>query len=323
MIRSRIIGSGSYLPSKILTNNDLTQFVDTTHEWIVERTGISQRHVAAEGEVTSDMGAAAAKEALKNAGIVATDLDMIIVATTTPDRVFPSTAVYVQEKIGAHHCPVMDLNAACSGFVYALSVADQFIKTGQCKNILVIGAEMFSSLIDWSERTTAVLFGDGAGAVVVRADQGAGTKQDHGIFASELYADGTLAKILHTTGGTASTKNNGVMHMDGKEVFRHAVLKLSAMLESILNKAGFDAAEVDWLVPHQANKRIIDAMGKKLGLGEDKVIITVDHHANTSAASIPLAFHEGISSGRIKPGQVILMEGLGAGLTWGSVLFRL
>ena len=323
MIRSTLIGCGAYLPENVKTNQDLEKEIETTHEWIVSRTGIEQRHVAAEGEYTSDLAVKAAEEAIKNAGITKDDIDMIVVGTTTPDRTFPSTAVYVQEKLGIKTCSAFDLNAACSSFVYAMTVADKFIRTGESKYTLVIGAETFTRLVDWEDRTTSVLFGDGAGAVILKAEEQAGTNDDTGILYTKLLSDGETTSILNTDGGPSVTKDIGKIHMEGREVFKHAVQKLAGVIDDVLDGTGFEASDIDWLVPHQANKRIIDSMAKKLSLPYERVVVTVNKHANTSAASVPLALAEGMKDGRIKKGDLVLMEALGGGLTWGAALVRL
>lgn len=323
MKRSLLVGVGAYLPQNVVSNDDLSQRVDTSDEWIQERTGIRQRYVAAEGEYTSDLAIAAARKALDNASMKADDIDLIIVATTTPDQTFPATATKVQAALGITHGAAFDVQAVCSGFIYGLSVADNFIKAGQAQNILVIGAETFSRLLDWEDRTTCVLFGDGAGAVVLTAGEGNGTSQDRGILTTKLHSDGRYSDLLYVDGGPSTTGKAGYVRMKGREVFKHAVVNLAQAVEEALDETGLSASDVDWVVAHQANKRILDATAKKLGLGEDKFIITVDRHANTSAASIPLAFNTGVEDGRIKPGQLVLMEAMGGGFTWGSALIRL
>lgn len=324
MRRSVMLGCGSYLPEKILTNAELAKTVDTTDEWIVQRTGIKQRHVAAEGEKTSDMAIKAALRALDNAGVKGSEIDAVILATSTPDQTFPATAMAVQEAIGmGDRGFAFDLQAVCSGFVYAMATADNFIKAGQARRVLVIGAEHFTRLLDWNDRTTCVLFGDGAGAVVLQADDsGAGTKDDTGILSTHLHSEGGQRGLLFTSGGPSSTASTGYVQMNGKEVFRHAVTRMSEVVVEALGANGIDPSEIDWLVPHQANLRIIESTAQKLSLPPEKVIVTVSDHGNTSAASIPLALSAGISDGRIRKGQLILMEAMGAGLTWGSVLMR-
>ncbi len=321
--RSRIIGTGSYLPARIVTNDELAQRVDTSDEWIQQRSGIRQRHVAAEGETTADLAEAAARHALEAAGVAASELDLIILATTTPDDTFPSTATKVQARLGMQRGAAFDVQAVCSGFVYALAVADNFIKAGQAKTILVIGAETFTRILDWEDRTTCVLFGDGAGAVVLRAEAGTGSVDDHGILSTHLHSDGRERDILYVDGGPSSTRTVGHVRMLGKEVFRHAVTNLAAVVTEALEANGLTPAAIDWLVPHQANRRILDATAKKLALPVDRVVVTLDRHANTSAASVPLALDEAVRDGRIKPGHLILVEAMGGGLTWGSALIRM
>ena len=320
-IVSRIIGTGSHLPEKIVTNDDLSKKVDTSDEWIFDRTGIRERRVAKEGETTSIIALQASENALDAAGIPADGIDVIILATTTPDNTFPSTATKVQAMLGMSHGYAFDIQAVCSGFIYALSVADGMIRAGQAKRILVIGAEVVSRILDWTDRSTCVLFGDGAGAVVLEgfdADDG----DSSGILSTHLHSDGRLREILHVDGGPGSTGTIGHLRMLGREVFRHAVTNLAAVAEEALVANNMTKEDLDWLVPHQANKRILDGTAKKLGLSEDQVVITVDRHANTSAASIPLALDEAVRDGRIQKGQIILMEAMGGGLTWGSALVR-
>ena len=304
---SRIIGTGSYLPEKILTNKNLESIVDTTDEWIIERTGIKQRHIAEDNESTSSMAINASIDAIKSSGVSVKDIDLVIVATTTPDQIFPSTACIVQNKLNIV-APAFDVQAACTGFIYALSVADNYIRTGMSKNILVIGSEKYSNLLDWNDRSTCVLFGDGAGAVILSAD----SKQ--GIISSHIHADGQYNDLL-------SVENNQIK-MKGNEVFKVAVNTLSKLVDETLTKNNMDKTSIDWLVPHQANLRIIKAAAKKLSLSLDQVVVTVDNHANTSAASIPLALNEAVKDGRIKEDQVLLLEAFGSGFTWGSVLLR-
>lgn len=323
VIRSHLVGCGAYLPKNRVSNDELAQRVDTSDEWIQERTGIKQRHIAAEGEMTSDLALKAAQGALNDASMDAQDIDLIIVATTTPDQTFPAVATKVQAALGIHHGAAFDVQAVCSGFIYGLSVADNFIKAGQAKNVLVIGAETFSRLLDWEDRTTCVLFGDGAGAVVLSASEGEGTSQDRGILTTILHSDGRYNDLLKTDGGPSSTGSTGYVRMKGREVFKHAVVNLANAVKEALDKTGLTANDVDWVVAHQANRRILEATAKKLKLDDDKVIITVDQHANTSAASIPLALYEGIKQGRITRGDVVLMEAMGGGFTWGSALVRL
>ncbi|MHA1539133.1 MAG: beta-ketoacyl-ACP synthase III [Alphaproteobacteria bacterium] len=324
MIRSRIIGSGSYLPKNCVTNDDLSEVIETTHEWIVQRTGIAQRHFSAEDEMTSDLGYEAAKQAIANASLEPNDIDMIIVGTATPDRTLPATAIYIQKKLGiTTPIPAFDINAACSGFIYAISIADNFIKASQAKRVLVIGAETLSSIIDTVDRSTYVLFGDGAGAVVLEASTGNGTKDDTGILATLLHADASTTDILRSDGGVGLNGKSGTIQMEGKDVFKNAVTKLASVVDEILEREKIGPSEIDWFVPHQANKRIIDAMAKKLKISPDRVVYTIAEHANTSAASVPLALSQAINDGRIKKGQLILVEALGAGLTWGAGLIRL
>ncbi len=322
LMRSYIAGCGSYLPSRIVTNDELATRVDTSDEWIVERTGIRQRHVAAEGEKTSDLAIAAARQALEKAGVAGDSVDLIVLATASPDHTFPATAVKVQTAIGAHKAVAFDVQAVCSGFIYGLAVADNAIRLGQAKTALVIGAETFSRLLDWQDRTTCVLFGDGAGAVVLKACEGQGTNKDRGILSTHLHSDGRQHDMLYADGGPSSTGTVGKVRMQGKEVFRHAVVNMAAVLEEALVANKLTAAEIDWLVPHQANLRILDATAKKLGLPSEKVVITVDRHANTSAASIPLALAEAANDGRIKSGQLVMLEAMGAGFTWASAAVR-
>ncbi len=323
MIRSVIQGVGSYLPEKILTNAELAQKVDTSDEWIVDRSGIRERHVAAEGEKTSDLAIAAIRKALASAGRDGKDIDLFIVATTTPDHTFPATAARVQAALGRPGVPSFDVQAVCSGFIYGLAVADNFIKAGQAKSAVVVGAEVMTRLLDWTDRGTCVLFGDGAGAVVLSAEDGKGATSDRGILSTHLHSDGRHYDMLFADGGPSSTQTSGHIRMKGKEVFRHAVVNLADAVQEALEANKISINDVDWLVPHQANKRILDGTAQKLGLDPAKVIITVDRHANTSAASIPLALTAGVEDGRIKPGQMVLMEAMGGGFTWGSALVRM
>ena len=323
-MKSVFIGCGAYLPQRSLSNAELAKTVDTSDEWIVARTGISNRHIAADGELTSDLAYNAAVEALAAARMAATELDLIVLATATPDETFPATATTVQARLGVAGIPAFDVQAVCSGFIYALAVADNFIKAGQARNVLVIGAETFSRILDWEDRTTCVLFGDGAGAVVLRAEAtngDAGTAQ-RGIMSTHLHADGRHHDMLYVDGGPSSTGTAGFLRMRGKEVFRHAVGNLASVVGEALEANDLDADAIDWLVPHQANQRIIDHTVKKLKLPSKKVVLTVARHGNTSAASVPLALNEAVSDGRIKQGDVILMEAMGGGFTWGAVLAR-
>lgn len=322
MRRSVIAGCGAYLPERIITNQELATLVDTTDEWITSRTGIQERHVAADGEKTSDLALAAARAALASASIDAGDLDFIIVATATPDETFPATATVVQKELGMTTGAAFDLQAVCSGFIYALSVADNFIKAGAGDRILVIGAETFSRILDWEDRTTCVLFGDGAGAVVLQAEEGNGDCEDRGILGTCLHSDGRNHDALYVDGGPSSTKTTGYLRMNGKEVFRHAVVNLASVINEALDDVGLTADDVDWIVPHQANQRILDSTARRLGLPRDKIISTIARHANTSAASVPLALAEAVADGRIKPGHLVLMEAMGGGFTWGSCLAR-
>lgn len=322
MLRSVVCGVGAYLPERVVTNGELARTVDTSDAWIRERTGIAQRHLAAEGELTSDLAAAAASRALAAAGVRASAVDLVLVATSTPDHTFPATATAVQRKLGMGRGIAFDLQAVCAGFAYALATADGFLRTGQARTALVIGAETFSRLLDWQDRGTCVLFGDGAGAVILRADEQRGAKTDRGILATHLGADGRHYGDLWVDGGPSATGTTGHLRMNGREVFRHAVAELAAAAATVLDKGGFAPGDLDWLVPHQANKRIIDAVGKRLRLPAEKVILTVDRHANTSAASIPLALEEGVADGRIRAGDLVVANAMGGGFTWGAALIR-
>lgn len=317
-MKSKIIATGSYLPQKCLTNFDLEKIVDTTNGWILERTGIKQRHIAAEGELTSDIATFAAKKAIEKSGLKAEEIEMIILATTTPDLTFPATATAVQSKLNATNAFAFDIQAVCSGFVFALSTADNFIKSGQVKNALVIGADILSRIVDWKDRNTCVLFGDGAGAVVLQAT----TEENSGIMACSLSSDGTLNNILKTTGGPSLNQKSGFIEMAGKEVFRHAVDKMSKSVISVLAKVNLEVKDIDFLVPHQANARILSSVATRLGLGDEKIILTVENHANTSAASIPLALDYANSQNKFKKGDILVLEALGGGLTWGSIVLR-
>ena len=320
--RSVVAGCGSYLPKRIVTNEELSTRVDTSHEWIVQRTGIHARHIAADGEKTSDLALAAAQDALDAAGVNATDLDMIVLATATPDETFPSTATKIQASLGMTRGAAFDVQAVCSGFVYAMNVADNFIRLGQANNVLVIGAETFSRILDWEDRSTCVLFGDGAGAVVLSGHDGAGDSSDRGILSNCLHSDGRHHDLLYVDGGPSSTQTVGFLRMEGPGVFEHAVRNLSSVIGEALDGAGLSASDVDWLVPHQANQRIIATTAKKLNLSLDKIVITVDHHANTSAASIPLALTEAVRDGRVTDGNVVVLEAMGGGFTWGASVIR-
>ena len=322
MIRSVIKGVGTSLPARVMTNADISKIVDTSHEWIVERTGIHARHIAGEGETTRSLAVAACRKALDDAGMSAADIDLIILATSTPDNTFPATATMVQADLGITRGAAFDLQAVCSGFVYALSTADAMIKAGQAKGVLVIGSETFSRILDWTDRTTCVLFGDGAGAFVLSAEQGKGDNKDRGILGSNLRSDGRYNDKLYVDGGPSTTKTVGYLRMQGREVFKHAVTNLSSVVEDVLIDAKMSASEIDWFVPHQANRRILEGVAKKLGIDEAKIVMTLAHHGNTSAASIPLAFDAALKDGRIKRGQLILMEAMGGGFTWGATLAR-
>jgi len=320
--RSVIEGVGSYLPARIMSNADLARMVDTSDEWIVERTGIRERRIAAEKETTGDLAINAARDALVQSGTRADEIDLIIVATSTPDNTFPATAVKVQAALGIVQGSAFDLQAVCSGFVYGLTVADSLLKAGQGSCALIIGAETYSRILDWTDRGTCVLFGDGAAAVVLRANGGEGTIADRGILAARLRSDGRYKDKLYVDGGVSSTMTVGHLRMEGREVFKHAVVNMAAVVGEVLDKAGLQSKDIDWLVPHQANKRIIDGTGRKLGLPPERVVLTVDKHANTSAASIPLALETAVSDGRIKRGDLLLLEGIGGGLAWGASLVR-
>jgi 3-oxoacyl-[acyl-carrier-protein] synthase-3 len=320
--RSVILGCGSYLPARILSNDELAKSVDTTDEWIVQRTGIRERHIAAPGELTSDLATHAARSALAHAHVEADTIDLIILATATPDQTFPATAVTVQDNLGISQGVAFDLQAVCSGFVFALSVADSMLKTGAHKRALVIGAETFSRILDWNDRTTCVLFGDGAGAVIMELQDQPGTSADRGLLTTHLRSDGKHRAKLYVDGGPSSTQTVGHLRMEGREVFKHAVAMITDVIEDAFAATGTSAADIDWFVPHQANKRIIDGSAHKLGISPDKVVLTVDRHGNTSAASIPLALADAVADRRIKRGNLILLEAMGGGFTWGSALLR-
>lgn len=322
VIRSVIRGVGAHLPKRIMTNDDLAKIVDTTDEWIRERTGIRQRHIAGDGEATSDLGAAAAKQALIRAGIDPVDIDLIVCATATPDRTFPATAVRIQQMLGVTKGAAFDVQAVCSGFVFAMTVADNFLKTGQFRRAIVIGAETFSRILDWTDRGTCVLFGDGAGAVVLEAQPQHNGRDDRGILSTRIRSDGRFEDLLYVDGGPGTTKTVGHLRMNGREVFRHAVQKIHGVIEETLVETGYAADEIDLYVPHQANQRILDGIAKKLGVGPDKIVVTLDRHGNTSAASIPLALNQAFEDHRIKEGSLVLMEAMGGGFTWGAVLAR-
>jgi 3-oxoacyl-[acyl-carrier-protein] synthase-3 len=320
--RSVVLGCGSYLPARTLTNAEMSRMVDTSDDWIVQRTGIRERHIAAEGELTSDLGVAAAKAALAHAGVDAQSIDLIVVGTSTPDNTFPATAVAIQAALGINHGAAFDMQAVCSGFVYAMTTADSLLRTGVHKRALVIGAETFSRILDWTDRGTCVLFGDGAGAVVLDAQQQPGTRDDRGVLAARLRSDGRHKQKLFVDGGPSSTGTVGHLRMEGKEVFKFAVGAVTGVITDVFNDTGYTADDIDWFVPHQANKRIIDGSAHKLGIAPEKVVTTVDLHGNTSAASIPLALSVAIKDGRIKQGDLVLLEALGGGFTWGAILVR-
>lgn len=322
MLRSVIRSVGAHLPKRVVTNHDLAKLVDTTDEWIQERSGIIQRHIADDSELTSDLGAAAAKKALIRAGIDPIDIDLVICATATPDRTFPATAVKIQSMLGVTKGAAFDVQAVCSGFVFALTIADNFLKTGQFKRALVIGAETFSRILDWEDRSTCVLFGDGAGAVVLEAQQMSGTRKDRGILSTRIRSDGRYEDLLYVDGGPGSTKTVGHLRMNGREVFRHAVQKISGVIEETLVESGFSADEIALFIPHQANKRILDGIAKKLSVPPEKIVVTLDRHGNTSAASIPLALNQAFEDKRVHEGSLVLMEAMGGGFTWGAVLAR-
>jgi 3-oxoacyl-[acyl-carrier-protein] synthase-3 len=321
VIRSRFIGCGVYLPETILTNAELSKRVDTSDEWIRERTGIRERRIAREGEMTSHLAVEASRAALADAGLDAGELDLIVCATTTPDETFPATATTIQARLGMTGGAAFDVQAVCSGFIYGLAVADNFIKAGQAKTVLLVGAETMSRLLDWTDRTTCVLFGDGAGAVVLQAGEGDGSSADRGVLNTTLYSDGRLHDLLYVDGGPG-TRSTGYLRMQGREVFRHAVTNLAAAIEVAAAKAGIAVADIDWIVPHQANQRILDGTARKLGISPDKMVSTVAVHGNTSSASVPLAMMTAIVDGRIKRGDLVLLEAMGGGFTWGAALVR-
>jgi 3-oxoacyl-[acyl-carrier-protein] synthase-3 len=322
VLRSVVLGCGSYLPSRVLTNAELSRMVDTSDEWITQRTGIRERHIAAEGETTSDMALQAAQAALAAAGVEAQSIDLIVLATSTPDNTFPASAVSVQAGLGITHGAAFDLQAVCSGFVYGLATADGLLKTGAHKRALVIGSETFSRILDWKDRGTCVLFGDGAGAVVVELQQQPGTREDRGILSAHLRSDGRHKSKLYVDGGPSSTMTVGHLRMEGRAVFKHAVAMVTDVIEDAFKATGYNADDIDWFVPHQANQRIIDDTAKKLGLAPEKVVTTVAKHGNTSAASIPLALATAVADGRIKQGDLVMLEAMGGGFTWGAVLVR-
>ena len=322
LIRSVIRGVGAYLPKRIMTNDDLARMVDTSDAWIRERTGIEQRHVAEEGELTSDLGIAASRQALVRAGIDPVDIDLVICASSTPDRTFPATGVRIQAGLGVKKGAAFDVQAVCSGFVYALSIADNFLKAGQFKRAIVVGAETFSRILDWNDRATCVLFGDGAGAIVLEAQTQLGSREDRGVLATRIRSDGRFEDLLYVDGGPGSTKTTGHLRMNGREVFRHAVQKISGIIEETLVMTGYAPDEVDLYVPHQANKRILDGIAKRLGIAPGKIVYTLARHGNTSAASIPLALNQAFEDHRLEERRLVLMEAMGGGLTWGAALAR-
>ena len=322
MIRSVVRGFGSALPKRVVTNRELEKTVDTSDEWIVQRTGIRQRYIAGEGETTASLGEAAARAALQNADLTPDDIDLIILATSTPDNTFPATAVNIQNRLGMSHGAAFDLQAVCTGFIYAMTTADMYIRGGMAKRVLVIGAETFSRILDWNDRTTCVLFGDGAGAVILEASEQRGTNQDRGILSTHLRSDGAHKDKLYVDGGPSTTQTVGQLHMEGREVFKYAVGMITGVVTDAFAATGLTADDLDWLVPHQANRRIIDGSAKKLDIPLEKVVVTVDQHGNTSAASIPLALSVAAADGRIQPGNVVMLEAMGGGFTWGSVLLR-
>jgi 3-oxoacyl-[acyl-carrier-protein] synthase-3 len=322
MIRSIVRGVGASLPKRLLTNREMESIVDTTDEWIIQRTGIRQRYIAGDDETTASLGEAAARAALANAGLAPDAIDLIIVATSTPDNTFPATAVNVQQRLGISHGAAFDMQAVCSGFVYAMNTADLYIRGGMARRVLVIGAETFSRILDWTDRTTCVLFGDGAGALVLEAGEGTGANTDRGVLTASLRSDGAHKDKLYVDGGPSSTGTVGHLRMEGREVFKHAVGMITDVIVDAFDKAQLSVEEIDWLVPHQANIRIIEGSAKKLCIPMEKVVVTVDQHGNTSAASIPLALAAATADGRIKQGDLVLLEAMGGGFTWGSVLLR-
>ncbi len=321
-LRAQVLGCGSYLPERILTNAELAKRVNSSDEWIRKRTGICERRVAGEGEMTSDLGLKAAEAALAHAGLGPRDLDLIICATSTPDETFPATATRIQARLGMTRGAAFDIQAVCSGFVYGLAVADNFIRCGQARTVMVVGAETFSRILDWQDRSTCVLFGDGAGAVILTAGENRDGAAGRGVLSTHIYSDGRHHDALYVDGGPSSTQSSGVVRMDGREVYRHAIVRMAEAIDIALEANGMNPGDIDWLVPHQANARIIEAMARRLNLPLDRVVITVDRHANTSAASIPMALSEASADGRIKAGNLVLIEAMGGGFTWGSALIR-
>jgi 3-oxoacyl-[acyl-carrier-protein] synthase III len=322
MIRSTVRGVGASLPRRVMTNKEFEKLLYTSDEWIVQRTGIRQRHIASEDETTASLGEAAARQALENSGLAPDDIDLIVVATATPNNTFPATAVEIQERLGIRHGFAFDMQAVCSGFVYAVTTADLYLRGGLARRALVIGAETFSRILDWNDRTTCVLFGDGAGALVLEAQEGEGTIADRGVLASALRSDGSHKEKLYVDGGPSTTGTVGHLRMQGREVFKHAVGMITDVIEDVFHQANITADDLGWFVPHQANRRIIDASAKKLGIADEKVVVTVDLHGNTSAASVPLALAHAVSEGKIKKGDLVLLEAMGGGFTWGAVLLR-
>ena len=322
IVRSQVIGCGAYLPEKILTNAELAKMVDTSDAWIVDRTGIRHRHIARDGETTSDLALNAARAALADARIDASDLDMVVVATTTPDETFPAVATAIQSRLGMTRGAAFDVQAVCSGFIYALAVADNFIKAGQARTILLIGAETMSRLMDWSDRSTCVLFGDGAGAIVLKAGEGRGDASDRGVLNTKLYSDGRLHDLLFVDGGPSTTGTTGHLRMQGPDVFKHAVINISDSIQASAEESGVAVSDIDWFVPHQANQRILDSTARRLKVPAERFVSTIAEHGNTSAASVPLALNTAILDGRIKRGDLVLLEAMGGGLTWGAALIR-
>ena len=322
IIRSQVLGCGAYLPRRILTNAEIARMVDTSDDWIRDRTGIRRRHIAAEGETTGDLAVQAAQQALADAKIAVEDLDLIIVATTTPDQTFPAIATAVQSRLGMTRGAAFDVQAVCSGFIYGMAVADNFIKAGQAKTVLLIGAETMSRLLDWTDRSTCVLFGDGAGAVVLGSGEGRGKSSDRGVLNTKIYSDGRLHDLLYVDGGPSTTGTTGHLKMLGKEVFKHAVINIADSIEASARDGGVDIADIDWFVPHQANQRILDATARRLKVAPDRFVSTIADHGNTSAASVPLALAAAVADGRIKQGDLVLLEAMGGGLTWGAALLR-
>jgi len=320
--RTVVMGCGAYLPEQIVTNDELAKRVDTSNEWIIERTGIERRHIARDDEMTSDLALKAAQRALDASPLEANDIDLIVLATATPDQTFPATAATVQAELGITRGAAFDIQAVCSGFVYGMSVADNFIRCGQAQNVLLIGAETFSRILDWEDRGTCVLFGDGAGALVLSRADGEGTSVDRGVLTTHIHSDGRKRDLLYVDGGPSSTQTTGYLRMIGKEVFRHAVVNISSVIEEAVEAAGVTIADIDWFVPHQANKRILVATARRLGIPEEKVITTIQDHANTSAASVPLALDRALSDGRIQKNDLVLLEAMGGGFTWGAALIR-